>query len=165
MRSGKMILAVTALTTMMLTASLALAGPGRGPGGGAGPGAGPCGGGGGCGQALQLSPEKQEAFKKLYDAFYTKTAQLRAAIRVKQAELDAAAVAPTPDQAKIEALSKEIGELIGKLTAERAQFRIQAAKEIGPDALAACPGLGGGFGHRGGGHGGYGPMGRGMMGY
>lgn len=164
MKRTKMGLVMAALATMLLTGSLALAksggpaGPGGGPG--YGPGYGPCGA-----AYSQLTPEKQAALQKLQAAFYTKTVQLRADLGVKHAELNAASVATTPDTAKIEALSKEIGELIGKLTAERAQFRIQAAKEIGPDALAACPGLGGGFGHRGGGHGGYGPMGRGMMGY
>jgi len=149
---------------MVLTASLALAGPGgAGRGSGAGVG-GPCGGQGYGPGVAQLSPEKQAAFQKLHEAFYTKTVQMRATLRIKWAELNAAAVAPTPDQGKIDALSKEIGDLEGKLLAERTQFRVQVTKEIGPEA-AACLG---GYGHgRGSGHGGYGHgggMGGGMMG-
>jgi len=147
MRTGKKILSLTAVAAMVLTASLALAGPGgqgKGPGAGFG---GPC--------AAQLSPEKQAAFQKLHTDFYTKTVQMRADLQVKRAELNAVAVSPNPDQGKIDTLSKEIGDLNGKLLAERTRFRIQVAKEIGPEA-AACfgGGMGGGFGHgHRGGHG------------
>lgn len=142
----KSIFTVSAVAAMVLTASLALAGPG-GMGRGAGGSCGDCAGS----PALQLSPEKQAAFQKLHEAFYAKTAQLRAAVMVKRAELNAAAVAPNPDQAKIESLAKEIGEMHAKLLVERTQFRIQVAKEIGPEAAAAC----GRFGHRGGPRGGF----------
>ena len=150
MRTGHKVLSLTAVAAMVLTASLALAGPGgqgKGPGAGFG---GPC--------ATQLSPEKQAAFQKLHTEFYTKTVQMRADLQVKRAELNAVAVSPNPDQGKIDTLSKEIGELGGKLLAERTRFRIQVAKEIGPEA-AACFG---GFGR--GGHGGYGHRGHGGMG-
>jgi zinc resistance-associated protein len=149
MKSMKMGISLAALATLVLTASLALAGPG-GPGGPGGP-CGPCGGPG----QVQLSPEKQAAFQKLQEAYDNKTVQLRADLEVKRAELNAASVAATPDTAKIQALSKDIGDLVGKLTAERAQFRVQVAKEIGPAGLAGCPGLGGGHGRMGG----YGRMG------
>lgn len=144
-------IAFAALATLALTASLALARPGGGPGAGVGPGAGGCPGYGG-GPMAQLTPEKQAAFQKLHDAFAAKTAQLRADLGVKRAELNALAVAPTPDQAKIEALSKEIGGMIGKLMAERTEFRIQVTKEIGAGVMG---GMGGGMGgyHRGGGMG------------
>lgn len=152
MRNGKLGMAMAALATVMLTASLALArpggGPGSGPGGAGGPGYGPCGGGG-AGMISQLPPEKQEAYKKLFEAYYNKTAQVRAAIGVKKAELNALAVSPNPDTAKIEALSKEIGDLHGKLVAERTEFRVQVSKEIGPLA-SGCLGFGGrGMGGRG----------------
>jgi zinc resistance-associated protein len=151
MKSGKMGFALAAAATMMLTASLALAKPG-GP---AGPGYGPCGG-----AIAQLSPEKQEAYQKLSEAYYNKTAQMRAELGVKRAELNAVAVAPNPDAAKINALSKDVGDLMGKLVAERTQFRIQVAKEIGVSALG-----GRGFGpHHGSMGGGYGPMGGGLGG-
>ena len=97
MKSGKMGLVMAAMATVMLTASLALARPGGGPAGGpGGPGYGPCGGGAG---VAQLSPEKQAAYQKLADAYYNKTAQTRAAVGVKRAELNAVAVAQNPDTA------------------------------------------------------------------
>jgi zinc resistance-associated protein len=146
------------LAALALTSSLAMARPGGGPGMmGGGPGAG---GGQGYGQGAmaQLSPEKQAAFQKLHDAYATKTAQLRATLGVKMAELNAATVAPTPDQSKIDALTKDIGEIEGKLLNERTQLRIQVTKEVGPGAM------GGWGGHRGGGHrgAGYGPCAQGL---
>ena len=59
-----------------------------------------------CAGFAQLSPEKQAAYQKLAEAFYNKTAQTRAAVGVKRAELNAASVAQNPDTAKIEALSR-----------------------------------------------------------
>lgn len=161
MKRTKMGFALAALATTMLTASLAMARPG-GQAGPAGPGGGP--GYGPCGAAYaQLSPEKQAALQKLQEAYFAKTAQLRADIGVKRAELNALSVTGNPDQAKIQALSKDLGDLVGKLTAERVQFRAQVAKEIGPTGLAGCGGFGGGYGH-GYGHGHMGG-GYGMMGY
>ncbi len=141
-------IALAALATLALTASLALARPGGGMGGG--PGAGGCPGYGG-GMA-QLTPEKQAAFQKLHDAYAAKTAQLRADLGVKRAELNALAVAQNPDQAKIDALTKEIGAMIGKLMAEKTAFRIQVEKEIGPGVMGGMGGYHGGAGPCGGGN-------------
>ena len=157
-------IALTALATLALTASLAMARPGSGPGNGPGYNT-DCPGYGG-GAVTQLSPEKQAAFQKLHDAYAAKTAQLRADLGVKRAELNALVVAQNPDQAKIDALAKDIGDMQGKLLAERAAFRIQVNKEVGPIGWGGM-GYGGmgGFHHRGGGFGpgsGYGPCGGGF---
>ena len=85
---------------------------------------------------------------------------------MKRAELNAQVVAQTPDQTKIDALTKEIGDMQGKLLAERTAFRIQVNKEVGPIGWGGM-GYGGmgGFHHRGGGFGpgsGYGPCGGGF---
>ncbi len=147
-------IALAAVATLALTSSLALARPGGGPGAGAGgcPGYG--------GGMAQLSPEKQAAFQKLHDAYAAKTAQLRADLGVKRAELNALVIAQNPDQAKIADLSKQIGDIEGKLIAERTQFRIQVAKEIGPNVMGGYHGgmmggmMGGGAGPCGGAGGG-----------
>jgi zinc resistance-associated protein len=131
---------LASLAVLALTSSLAMARPGGGPGAGGCPGYGQ-------GAMAQLSPEKQAAFQKLHDAYTTKTAQLRATLGIKMAELNAAAVAPTPDQSKIDALTKDIGEIEGKLLNEKTQLRIQVTKEVGPGVM------GGWGGHRGGGMG------------
>ena len=88
MRAKSLRIILSALAILTLTSSLALA---RGHGGGQG---GCPGMGGGWGQ---LSPEKQAAFQKLHDAFAAKTAQLRADLGVKMAELNALSVAATSD--------------------------------------------------------------------
>ena len=141
MRVKSLHIVLSALAILALTSSLALA---RGNMGGQG-GQGNCPGmGGGWGQ---LSPEKQAAFQKLHDAFAAKTAQLRADLGVKMAELNALSVAATPDQAKIDAVTKQIGDLQAKLLSERTQFRIQVSKEVGAGvAGGGCPGMGGGMG-------------------
>ena len=97
--------------------------------------------------------------QKLQADYFAKTAQLRADLGVKRAELNALTVTGNADPAKVQALSKDLGDLVGKLAAERTLFRAQVAKEIGPAGLAGCGGFGGGYGH------GYGHMGGGMMGY
>ena len=142
MRVKSLHIVFSALAILALTSSLALARGGMGGGQG---GQGGCPGmGGGWGQ---LSPEKQAAFQKLHDAFAAKTAQLRADLGVKMAELNALSVAATPDQAKIDAVTKQIGDLQAKLLSERTQFRIQVSKEIGAGvAGGGCPGMGGGMG-------------------
>ncbi|QAZ69297.1 periplasmic heavy metal sensor [Solidesulfovibrio carbinolicus] len=139
MRVKSLHIVFSALAILALTSSLALARGGMGGGQGGCPGMG-----GGWGQ---LSPEKQAAFQKLHDAFAAKTAQLRADLGVKMAELNALSVAATPDQAKIDAVTKQIGDLQAKLLSERTQFRIQVSKEVGPGvAGGGCPGMGGGMG-------------------
>ena len=141
MRVKSLHIVLSALAILALTSSLALARGGMGGQGGQG---GCPGMGGGWGQ---LSPEKQAAFQKLHDAFAAKTAQLRADLGVKMAELNALSVATSPDQAKIDAVTKQIGDLQAKLLSERTQFRIQVSKEVGPGvAGGGCPGMGGGMG-------------------
>lgn len=143
MRVKSLHIVLSALAILALTSSLALARGGQGMGGQGGQGGCP-GMGGGWGQ---LSPEKQAAFQKLHDAFAAKTAQLRADLGVKMAELNALSVAATPDQAKIDAVTKQIGDLQAKLLSERTQFRIQVSKEVGAGvAGGGCPGMGGGMG-------------------
>jgi zinc resistance-associated protein len=141
MRGKTLHIALAALATLALTSSLALARHGDGMGGGQG------GGMGGCGGMAQLTPEKQAAFQKLHDAYAAKTAQMRADLGVKMAELNALSVGQTPDQAKIDATTKQIGELQAKLLSERTQLRIQVAKEVGPvGGMGGCGGMGGGMG-------------------
>jgi zinc resistance-associated protein len=141
-------IALIALAILAMTSSLALARPGGGPGAGQG-GCSYMGGG-----MSQLTPEKQATFQKLRDAFVAKTAQLQAELGVKMAELNALSVPQNPDQAKIDALTKQIGDLQGKLLSERTQFRIQVTKDVGPGMgrgmrggmgggmMAGCPGGG-----------------------
>ena len=136
-----------------------------------------------------LSPEQQATAQKLHSESLAGTNALRDALRAKRAELDAQLASPEPDKGKIESLSRDIGELRGKLMAARVDLRAKLAKEgIPADAYAAPapqgrpgpgyggPGYGPGYGpcggpdghgygygyhhgRRGGHHGGYGPRG------
>lgn len=139
---------LVAALALMISATAAFAWRGGGCGGyGGGPGNGMMGYGGGPG-AAQIAPEKQEAYQKLYQEYFDKTAQVRADLAAKQAELNALSYAPNADQAKVAELAKAVGELHAKLITEQSAFRAKAAKEIG--AVAAAPGFCPGYGGRGG---------------
>ena len=75
-----------------------------------------------------LTPEQQETAKKLHAEFATATTGLRQEIMNKRTELNAQINGATPDATKIEALSKEIGVLQGKLLAERASLSAKLTK-------------------------------------
>ncbi len=148
---------LVAALAIVISATTAFAWRGGGWGGcggyGGGPGYGMMGYGmmGGYGPgAAQIAPEKQEAYQKLYQEYFDKTAQVRADLSAKQAELNALSYAPNADQAKVAELAKAVGELHAKLITEQSAFRTKAAKEIGNVTAAPgfCPGYGGraGFG-------------------
>lgn len=99
--------------------------------------------------------EQQAAMDKLYQEHYAVTEATRQQLIVKQAELRAAMSGQNPDGGKIEQLSKEIGELEGKMLSARAALQSQMTRE-------GIPAYGYGYGHRGGGYGsGYGHRGGG----
>ena len=91
-------------------------------------------------KAQQLAAENYAAINPIFQQW-----------QAKQAELNAQVYRQTPEKTKIEALSKEIGELQGKLYAEQANLEAKLVKEGIPAGNGWCPGYGGG-------------MGRGMMG-
>lgn len=125
---------------------------------------------GGPGYNAPISPEQEEKANRIFDSHYARMDSVRQTLITRQAELDAQMSSPTPDKAKIESLSREIGELRGKMLAARADLRAQLDKEGLPTAYGHMgPGYGrmgygygmgmhhGGYGH--GGHGGYGGRG------
>ena len=101
--------------------------------------------GAGTGMAGRLSPEKRELVKKLHEEFYTSTKVERQELLSKRHELDAQLYSATPDEKKIQALTKEISDLRAKLYSARIALK---GKLIQAGILME--------------HGGYGPgMGRG----
>ena len=54
---------------------------------------------------------------------------VRQSLITKRAELDAQMSSVSPDKGKIESLSREIGELEGKMRSDRADLRAQLDKE------------------------------------
>ena len=94
-----------------------------------------------------LSTEQQAKAKKIHDETVADTSGTREKLRAKRAELDAQLASPEPDKDKIESLSREIGELRGKLMAARVDLRAKLAKEgIPAEAFEPAPGPRNGFG-------------------
>lgn len=94
-----------------------------------------------------FSAEQQAKAKKIHDETVAATSETREKLRAKRAELDAQLASPEPDKDKIESLSREIGELRGKLMAARVDMRAKLAKEgIPAEAFEAGPGPRNGFG-------------------
>ena len=114
-----------------------------------------------------ISPEQQEKAEKIFSSHYEKMDSVRQSLITKRAELDAQMSSPSPDKAKIESLSREIGELRGKMLAARTDLRAQLDKEglpmgyghMGPGYGHMGSGYGMGMHHGGYGHGGYGGRG------
>ena len=71
----------------------------------------------------QLSPEQLEQAKRIFQESYKDMEATRQALAAKRAELDSLLYSPNPDKAKIETLSREIGELRGKMLAARVETR------------------------------------------
>ncbi len=109
----RMLAAAAAATGILGFSGMAIAQPGPGPHRG-----GPA-----------LTPEQQEIVKKYRTEHLTSTESVRKALIIKRAELKAAMIGQTPDTQRIEQLSKELGELKGKMLAARATLKAQLNKE------------------------------------
>lgn len=77
----------------------------------------------------QLSQEQMAQARKIFNDNYASMEATRKALTAKRAELDAQLASPTPDKAKIESLSREIGELRGKILSSRVEVRTQLEKQ------------------------------------
>lgn len=92
--------------------------------------AGPMGPDYGCpAYGMQLTPEQMEKARKIFTDNYAGMESTRQALAAKRAELAAQLDSPAPDRAKIESLSREIGELRGKMLSARAEVRANLARE------------------------------------
>lgn len=86
------------------------------------------------GYGPQLSPEQLQSAQKIFNDHYAGMDATRQALTAKRAELDAQLASPEPDSGRIEQLSREIGELRGKMLSARASVRSQLAKNgLPPD--------------------------------
>ena len=153
----KMVGVMVVIGVLALGVSLAYA---QGPGWGWGPGYGRGPGwGSGWGAGASLTPEERAELDKQRQEHWTEMGKLRTQILAKRTELAAARRAG--DQAKVEAVTKDLNALYAEQATKRDEFRTKAAEITGTDLPAAGPGFGRGMGR------GFGPgMGRGMgMGY
>ena len=90
-----------------------------------------------------LTPEQAEKMKQLSMESHAAISPIMQQFHAKRAELKAQIYNPNPDMGKIEALAKELGELKGKLYAERAGLHVRLSKEGLPARSAmrhdGCP--------------------------
>lgn len=101
---------------------------------------------------MGMSPEKQAAAQKIYADFNAKTASMRQQLTAKQYELNAQLVSATPDDKKVQALTKEIADLNVKLFEAQVALQNQLTKEgipvmsgMGMMGGMNCPMMGGGM--------------------
>ena len=134
MKRNTSLIVTLAMVALVGLASLAIAGQGQ-----YGNGKGDCMGSGNCGRGMgygagqidQLTPEKQEAYHKIMDAFRAKAEPLRESMWQKRMELKALSPNPNTQPAEIKALVKEIGALHIQMKNERQALRDRLEKEIG----------------------------------
>ena len=102
------------------------------------------------GHMYGLTPEKQAAAQKIYAEHGAATAQLRQQLFAKQSELNAQLYGGAADDKKVQALTKEIGDLNAKLLEAQVAMKRQLAKE-GIPAMGMGMGMAGGCGMMSGG--------------
>lgn len=86
-----------------------------------------------------LSQEQQRQAQQIYQETLASTNSAREALNAKRSQLDQELASPNPDGARIESLSREIGELRGQLLAARAQARSRLSQQgLPPDCLSGC---------------------------
>lgn len=79
---------------------------------------------GGLGKKIEgLAPDQQVKAKALMDEIKSSNAPIKEAIKTKRGEIDALMQAPNPDKMQLEKLSKDIGELRGKLLTNRVEMK------------------------------------------
>uniref|UniRef100_I2PWY6 P pilus assembly/Cpx signaling pathway, periplasmic inhibitor/zinc-resistance associated protein n=1 Tax=Desulfovibrio sp. U5L TaxID=596152 RepID=I2PWY6_9BACT len=93
-----------------------------------------------------LSPEKQAAVQKAYADFDAATASLRQQLTAKQYELDAQIVASSPDEKKIQSLTKEVSDLSARLFTVQVALQGQLARlGLPAGGMMGCGMMGGGM--------------------
>lgn len=75
-----------------------------------------------------VSPEQQAAAQKIFSSHYAAMESTRQSLANARAMLDDELASPNPDGAKIESLSRQIGELRGKMLSDRVNLRNELEK-------------------------------------
>lgn len=81
-----------------------------------------------CLPAMELTAEQQTAVQKLRAEHHNATSELRRQLVLKEAELRAQFIGNKPEVGQVEKLSKDIGEIRGKLLGERVKFNERLTK-------------------------------------
>jgi Spy/CpxP family protein refolding chaperone len=141
------IIGMSLVLAVALMATVAFAwGPGYGRGYGMGPGYGyPA--------ISNLTAEQSSKIQALQKAHLDETTPLQQDLLKKRTDLRGLWLSPTPDQAKITALQKEISNLRSKLQEKGTNLRFEIRKVLTPEQQAQLslygPGMGGGMGKMG----------------
>lgn len=91
----------------------------------------------------QLTPEQQAMAQQIFNENYASMQNVREELAYKQSLLDQQLASPNPDRATIEKLSREIGDLRGKMLASRVDVRSKLAQQgLPPDCFGPCWGPG-----------------------
>lgn len=81
----------------------------------------------------RLSPQQRQQAEKIFNDNFASMEATRQALAEKRAELDDELQSDNPDTDKIEAISRQIGELRGKMLSARVKTRSQLAEQGLPD--------------------------------
>ncbi len=93
-----------------------------------------------------LSPEKQASVQKAYADFDASTASLRQQLAAKQYELDAQIAAASPDDKKVQSLTKEVSDLSAQLFTAQVALQGQLVKlGVPAGGMMGCGMMGGGM--------------------
>ncbi len=134
----KMLYIMIAVFAMALVATVAMAGPGYGRGMGYGYGVPP---------VSNLTPEQATKIQSIQQAHLKEVAPLQQQLLAKKMELRAAWLAQNPDQAKINALQKDILNLNAKIQEKATNARLEMRKVLTPEQQAQLSVYGPGFGY------------------
>ena len=137
---AKTLTIVMALFVLALFASAAIAGPGYGRGMGYGPGYG-------VPPVSNLTPEQVSKIQGITEAHLKEIAPLQQQMLAKRTELRAAWLSPNPDQAKINALQKDILNLNARLQEKSTSARLEMRKVLTPEQQAQFAVYGPGMGY------------------
>jgi Spy/CpxP family protein refolding chaperone len=116
----KKIVMMSLVLAVVLVASMALAGPWGGRFYGMGP------------MVPNLTPEQSQKVLSLQQAHLEKITPIQQDLFAKKMELRSLWLSQNPDQAKINALQKEIFELVDQLQQESSNLRAEMLKVIAP---------------------------------
>jgi len=130
-----------AVIVLAFLTSVAMAkGPGYGWGMGYGPGYGVL-------PVSNLTPEQASKIQSIQQAYLKEIAPLQQQILAKRTELRAAWLSPNPDQAKINALQKDILNLSAKIQEKSTNARLEIRKVLTPEQQAQLAVYGPGIGY------------------
>lgn len=139
---GKLLIGMFAVLAVALVASAALAGPGYGRGAGYGYGYGY-----GIHPVANLTPEQSTKIQAIQQGHLKEIAPLQQQLLAKKMELRACWLSQNPDQAKINALQKDILNLSTRIQEKATNARLEMRKVLTPQQQAQLTAYGQGMGY------------------